>query len=517
MLKGLLRTRALKLGASLVGASVLAVGFASPAFATQSSGGNTQSKNYNIVSGGSNTTYLMMTSLSNLFNESPGCDLASASGTPQPLDYGCPGVNGEVGTTQSGLAPFVGENGFVPFATENPFNDVLIQEPALGSSNGILALEDQNGHNTTTTPVSPLDVARSSRAPKTSDLQGMNFVAYAMDGVSWFHWTKVGAVATPSSTIKTLTVAQLTSIWNGTLTCTVSGKVLPMNWKCLGGQNAPIAVYMAQNGSGTESTWATLLGLTGTFPFGGENAAHVIFENETESITQNADEKNAIFFFSFGKFKTTCQATKGYCGAKPAGFAGGTIALGEIAGITVNAASIAAQLPGATGTVFPGDRLLYNVYADGENPQILASSNAALNAVSEDGFLCKPATKTDLDPNTGTAYLTEIDSIITAQGFFPLPLMVEDGQGSTTYPYSTTASGIPTPAWNELGAPTSPYLNTVEAAAPYSFPAADTDTDNSAVSGSYTGVLGQSGTVTATPSHPVGYCLTVTTDGNANQ
>ena len=39
--------------------------------------------------------------------------------------------------------PAVGENGFTTFAQENPFNDVLIEEPALGSGNGILELEDQ--------------------------------------------------------------------------------------------------------------------------------------------------------------------------------------------------------------------------------------------------------------------------------------------------------------------------------------------------------------------------------------
>ena len=42
--------------------------------------------------------------------------------------------------------PAVGENGFTTFAQENPFNDVLIEEPALGSGNGILELEDQGTH-----------------------------------------------------------------------------------------------------------------------------------------------------------------------------------------------------------------------------------------------------------------------------------------------------------------------------------------------------------------------------------
>ena len=64
-------------------------------------GGNANSANNLIVMGGSNTTYLMMQSLSDIFNQAPGCDLAASSGTVQPLDYGCPGLNGEAGTTLS--------------------------------------------------------------------------------------------------------------------------------------------------------------------------------------------------------------------------------------------------------------------------------------------------------------------------------------------------------------------------------------------------------------------------------
>ena len=252
------RHRALRLGAGLLGASALAVGFASPALAAASSGGNAPSANYNIYQGGSNTTYLMMQQLADVFNQAPGCDLASSSGTAQPLDYGCPGLNGEPGTTLSTpqtatvtgtvtkasktvtvssttgffandavsdsagaipagsvitsvtsstafviskkpktsassdnitvtTTPAVGENGFTTFAQENPFNDVLIEEPALGSGNGILGARGP-GHprrQCTGVNVSPLDVARSSRAPSltatgvTGDDKGLNFVAYA--------------------------------------------------------------------------------------------------------------------------------------------------------------------------------------------------------------------------------------------------------------------------------------------------------------------------------------------------
>jgi hypothetical protein len=724
MLKKLLvRHRSLRVAATIVGASALAIGFASPALATSPGGGNTTSQNYNIFQGGSNTTYLMMQALGDVFNQAPGCDLATASGT-QALDYGCPGLNGEQGVTKSNGAAADGENGFVPFAQENPFNDVLIEEPAIGSSNGIAQLELQGAHGTATfdnvtelsgsnvicraaafpgaqsndtitsagtnfpagsvssvgsgtnascptaadnitlsttatassttdsvTTValqnaSPLDSARSSRAPNLTtgssagDNKGLNFVAYAMDGVSWFHWTasapegtapsKTGpaAVATPSASVVNLTVAQLHAIYTNSLSCTVGGSTYTENWICVqpnsvtqlaGGtfQNhclagpssacpydAPIAVYIAQNGSGTESTWASALGLTGTFPFGGgENTAHTIFENETESIYSDPanDEADAIFFFSYGKFNTVCPGaaatptvfgSAGYCGTKPAsGLNSGTaVALGEMNGVAVNQATIANQLPNATSctapengwtfaggsttlknanssfvvssldgdtitdlttpgniapgtavkkiitspslkmkatsptagtsavagdqlefctSIFPGDRLLYNVYSNGSNPDIPQSSSATLNAISEDGFLCKASTASDNDPNTGNSYLSEIQSIIHEQGFFPLTQVsglttpiVEDGNGSTASPYTTTASGITHNAWNygSQQLDTSKYAGSVEAGSPWNFPSGDQDTD---------GVGG------GTAINPKGFCLVLTTDGNS--
>ncbi len=89
-------------------------------------------------------------------------------------------------------------------------------------------------------------------------------------------------------------------------------------------------------------------------------------------------------------------------------------------GITVDKSTIANQLPGSTGTPFPGDRLVYNVYADGSNSANIATANpATMNAVSEDGFLCKPSAKSDVDPNTGSTYLSEIDKVITGAGLLP--------------------------------------------------------------------------------------------------
>ncbi len=590
------RNRVFKLGASLVGASALAIGFAAPAFAftpTVPTGGNANSANELIVMGGSNTTYLMMQALSDIFNQAPGCDLATATNTTQPLDYGCAGLNGEAGSTLSNdvvtnvtgnvksgstkvsnvspgttgilkfnaisgtgipagdtvanvnagknqltlataatatvsadalsvvTQPAVGENGLVPFGNENPFNDVLVQEPALGSSNGIAELEELQAHAPASPNVSAISAARSSRAPNLAggskvDNNGLNFVAYAMDGVTWMHWTKVKGAATPSASVTNLTTAQLLSIYTDSLTCVVGGVTVTNNWACVGGSNAPIALYMAQNGSGTEATWVSTLNIpsSDTFPFGGEDANHVIFENETASILANGDEQNALFFFSFGKYSAICTPNPSFC----SGASNSTTALGQMNGITVNQTTITNQLPGNSGTPFPGDRLLYNVYSDGSNSANIATASlATMNAVSEDGFLCKPSTKTDVDPNTGATYLSEIQKQIKGQGFFPLPLMVEDGEGDTTNPlYNTTAGGIPAPAWS--GHLDGSKYNSINEgpSSTWNFPSQDQDTDRSAVVGNYSGVYddGTTQSVTATVTNPVGYCLVLSTDAN---
>jgi hypothetical protein len=138
-----------------------------------------------------------------------------------------------------------------------------------------------------------------------------------------------------------------------------------------------------------------------------------------------------------------------------------------------------------------------------------------LNFASEDGFLCKPGTATEIDPNTGLTFRSEIDTNLVDNGFLPLPaLQVEDGQGDTSGGYNTTKSGIPHPAYTELH--NSAYDSAKETSAPYNFPAADVDTDSTAWSGTY-----QADDDSATPSTqvasgtaPIGYCITMTTDGD---
>jgi hypothetical protein len=635
------RHRKLRIGATIVGASALAVGFASPAFAAQSvnngNADNANAQNNIVVMGGSNTTYLVMQDLSKIFNDATGCDLVGVSPNAQPLDYGCPGLNGEQGVTQpaalthtytvtvkakknkftlsgagltdlfpgnqvtdsAGVIPVAdpitavntttgattlefkstgnatsdtltvnydpqqGENGAVQWGNENPFNDVLVQEPAYGSGNGILELEGTGsstvvGHSASiddpagTGPVnvSPLDAARSSRAPSLKvggDFQGMNFVAYAEDAVSYDYW--IDDNATSSSTANRtdaarcigsipggMTTADLKMIWNETY----SGGVPSVTWQSLDPGNTncsnnPVYAYWTQSGSGTESTWASATGASFPGPSSNWPSRQIIFENETSAILGNADKapiSDVISFFSYGAFSVKCtpnltvgnskylQSTNTACTGTSTTSTPNSLQLGTTWDTTqLNPTTINNQLPGLEGSMFKGDRLIYNVYADGQNPNLPESSPATLNAISEDGFLCKPSTTTDIDGLTGETYRTEIDDALTANGFLPLPqLQVEDGQGDTSVPgYNSTATGITTPAWNGTnGLKNSKYNAANETGAPWNFAAANVDTDNSAIQGTYSAEDGSSTptTVTASPTAPVGFCITESTDAS---
>jgi ABC-type phosphate transport system substrate-binding protein len=411
-----MRRKVFATAATFIGATAAAAAIAVPAGASLPTSGSTSI----ITAGGSNTAYTTMQQMSDLYNSSPGCNLLN-SGTPQQLNYSCPS------SPQDGA-----ENGYKITTSQNPYNDVAYQLPAMGSTNGIAELKEQSNPPGGVS-VTPINYARSSRAPNSSDPQGLNFVGYAEDAVPWFHFTKYNNAATPSANISDISSTQLTGIYNGTIT----------NWNqvcddvtghC--GSNAPIALYIAQNGSGTEDTWATDLGLkSGTFPYGGENpATHVIFENEDSSIIANGDGANAIFFFSFGKFSLLCP--KGVCAGTPSSLQKNTVAaLGGINGVVANQSSITGKCVGSKKAckknpnppLFFTDRKLYNVYADGSQGASVtgpAGTQATMNFVSTWGFLCSTQAHNTVDPLSPTeqTYGAEMASIITSQGFFTVPL-----------------------------------------------------------------------------------------------
>jgi len=223
-----------------------------------------------LIGTGSSTTYQMMTQLDALYNQSPGCtttvDFPNAT-AQQPLDFSCltptQDANGKV------LAPV---NPSVA-TTTNPFNDVAVDETPIGSSNGILMLETGGGSQTALNAkygslggnynvFSGASYARSSRASSSSDDKGLNFVAYARDGVSWAHFSQTSLTTNTASVVpgNILSTAELTDIWKGKIS----------KWSQVGGGNNPIIVFSAQEGSGTQATWK---GTLGTDPSAGESTS----------------------------------------------------------------------------------------------------------------------------------------------------------------------------------------------------------------------------------------------------
>ena len=412
MFKTLPKRRKLVVTATgLFGVSAMMVSMAIPAGAAV-----TPAQNTVVIGAGSDTTYTMMAQLSELFNTAPGCNLTVQSGGTQQLNYAC-AVPGQTGA----------ENGFViNYPSVNPYNDVVLQEPALGSGNGIQELLDQSSNaNAAGVSAAPSSFARSSRAPKATDL-GLEFVGYAADAVPWFHFTKYAGAKTPSAKIKSLSTSQLEAIYNGT----------DLNWNQVGGKAGPIYCYMAQAGSGTESTWATDLNLPATpaclsdanDTATGGAATHVVQENEDSSIFPNGDGADAIYFFSYGKYTLLCP--KNVCAGTPSADQHNSLAaLGEINNVPNSQANI------LNGSILT-DRTLYNVYENGSSQNsdsVPVATQNTLNFVSSTGFLCNDATQSDVDPlsPSGQTYGQEIDAIIVANGFFPLPSAGE-GDGSVT-------------------------------------------------------------------------------------
>jgi hypothetical protein len=431
MIQRFVRRKGLALGVSCLGVTAMVMMFAG----TANAAGPSPAQNNTVVEGGSNTAYTTMVALGSLFDISPGCNLVVASGDAQSLDYSCASPSGPGG-----------ENGLGP-DKENPFNDVAVQEPAYGSSNGILELECDTQVGTapcqshgSSVPVAAINAARSSRAPNNglngtsaSDSPGLNFVAYAEDAVPWFHFTEAQSKATPSAKVTSLSITQLAAIYNGSIT----------NWDKVGGTNAPIRCYMAQSGSGTESTWATALSLTSATPkclsLEPNPSGHVIFENEDANIIKNGDEADAIFYYSFGKFTVDCVASTGTCnGAHPSGK--NKVAEGDES-VTTGGKAIAPSATTIQNGTYPIIRFLYNVYGNGTQADVPVATQATLNFVSEYGFLCKPGTATQTDSNTGLTYRSEIDTVLKDQGFVPFLLgPMGDTAGGYTHAVISNAS-----------------------------------------------------------------------------
>ena len=175
-----------------------------------------------------------------------------------------------------------------PIQTKSGSSNCLIPRPD-GSSAGITAL----GATKTTTGGAPcIDFARSSRGPSAPG--PFTFINLAGDAVTY-------ATQPGSHAPKNLTTAQLTSIYN----CTVT------NWNQVGGSNAPIEAFLPQSGSGTRSFFLSALGLsapggcvsTSATRAGAAGAGdNTMQENEGVAPILNQNKADIIFGFSTGKW-----------------------------------------------------------------------------------------------------------------------------------------------------------------------------------------------------------------------
>lgn len=380
--------------------------------------------------GGSDTTEAMMNRLSLLFNESPGCVL---TGTPQNLDGRCFDFDsGTAGIQEQYQVDAAGN----PTDAANTDHDVAFNYYAVGSGTGITQLSQRGAAG-----VQVIDVARSSRAPRATDVDGLRFFAYAKDAIPWVKFP--GA---PAASVSSLTAAQVTNIFSGCAagaqpeidkTANGGNNNGIADWGDVGGVTGePIVTWAAQDGSGTRTTFDGFLGSgkssTNCIPAAKKdnslaNGERRIFENNAEPIKNSTGvdcddliagattcAPNSIFYYSLGRHNQS---------------GGETSILGSI---TVSGTPVAPTEANVLSDAFPYSRYLYNVVRNDTFASGLAS-NAVRNFVSANGFICKTAAASATNPKTGNNFRTDVENVIRGEGFIPLPVGATGAGGGNSH------------------------------------------------------------------------------------
>jgi ABC-type phosphate transport system substrate-binding protein len=382
-------------------------------------GGPTAEK---ILGSGSDTTQVMMMHLDGLYMISEGC--AKYTSSVKPLDFSC------IGTDPANT-----------ILSENYEHDQVQEADFVGSSTGISQLCGQGGAG-----VAYIDYARSSRGKKSTDCNGLHFVAYARDGISVESFNDGTAASgifslnnpdalCPANTW-CVTQTQLKAIYGG---CTIT------NWSQIGGQNLTIQIFTPESGSGTRSQFETFLAITDSsvcITAAGQPASQAnVAENQNTNIFNSGFQKTFIFPFSYGIFKTEVNnaAVPGYL-------------LASIDGVAPSAATIGCESGPPTCTAFPYSRNVYNVFCSttaastcGAGAGHIVTQKTA-DYVGEEGWICKPGSNENaawvgngnvpaldttnpnaqaphaLSPHYQTNWATLISNKIKSRGFAPLPI-----------------------------------------------------------------------------------------------
>jgi ABC-type phosphate transport system substrate-binding protein len=397
-----------------------------------------------IRMGGSDTTEGMMNRLALLFNESPGCVL---TGTPQNLDGRCFDFDAGTAGIQEQYQNDAAGN---PTDAANTDHDVAFNYFAVGSGTGINQLAQRGNAG-----VQVIDVARSSRAPRATDADGIRFFAYAKDAIPWVKFP-----GSPASAVSSLSSAQLKNIFSGCApaaqpeidkTANGGNNNGFADWGDVGGVTGqPIVVWAAQDGSGTRTTFDGFLGSgassTNCIPTQYKdnslaNGERRVFENNAEpikdstSVDCNAEfaaaslttpascAANSIFYYSIGRWNTS---------------GGETSILGNI---TVAGNPVAPTEANILSDAFPYSRYVYNAIRNDTFSSGLAA-NAVRNFVSSNGFICKSAANSATNPKTGNNFRTDVENVIRGEGFIPLPLGSTGAGGGQSHCRATDTASL---------------------------------------------------------------------------
>ena len=370
-----------------------------------------------LVGSGSDTTYDMMKALDKVYAGANGCATIWYTGETQPFNGTC---------STNDLASGNGQDK-INYPWVNDGHTVGTQRYPVGSGNGVKELCYQGLAN-----IRNVDYARSSSSSATT-CSNLTFVAYAKDAVSWWHATKdkTGA-ATTSAAVASMAKADLTKIFNGTYTkwSDLNGKAKDASGNLVTDlAERDIKVYTVQAGSGTLSYWTSNIAAPKA------SSLTTVQENTALPIYEAGNEADAIYFYSYGRYKMNAGIT-----GSPNSYFGNSVAntyplaedaLGKIDDVAPTNTSLV-----ASSGAFPLARNVFNV--------LRYPSAETLKFTGPSGFICSESIGNIKDRISGKTYRTLISDSIIAEGFVPLPLgTTGGGQVGSSY-CRVTASGSPT-------------------------------------------------------------------------
>ena len=423
-----------------------------------------------------------------------GCSIGTGSHLTAlaPMTWGC-------------LFPSVGNPKAAELtAAETPI-DCYVAQPGSGTAGTWATFAGYDKKNAT--PIGCLDheggdskdgdSAQTAAAPVTGTVSNVTYAAKVVTVTVSAPWS---STPTANQAVQLSGVSGVTNV-NGTWLVTSATS-----------NSVTFSVNTAPTGAYTSGGSVTIASGTTTAAASADH--YNLFENEMASTMAQNDQASAIYFFSYGKFVTTCSVatTKGarVClGTQSPTVTSDSITSGGIQyetslghmlssldGTTVLSPD-QSDIQGTGGGVYtsatgewPVNRYLYNVYNNTSTGTDGVVTAATLNFASEYGFLCKPATALDYDPLStnplGATYRTEIEADILAQGFFPIDV-----------------SGAP---FSE-GTFTTNKASLLSGDAEYSI--VDPTADGTIVGDGTAATFGVPSGQTSTVSDPVGYCLNI--------